>query len=162
MEWYVAANEFDRRTDADNGRLESLSTGWHRELVALERLHRDVLNGGYLQFLVNGGRESYVYARRALKTIGAHRMADIIDRCQALVDEHFPSESAWHGHLESLLPNMLVDPRGNVIKEAGSALPDAVCERISELSYEFMEFSDDSNTLAQRHYGPLIESDKPV
>jgi hypothetical protein len=162
MEWYVAANEFERRTDAHNGRLESLSTEWQRELVALERLHRDVLNGGYLQFLVNGGRESYVYASRALKTIGAHRMADIIDRCQALVDKHFPSVRKSRNNLESLLPNAVVDPQGNVIKKAGSVLPEVVCERISELSYEFMDFPDDSNTLAQRHYGPLIESDKPV
>src|SRR3712207_7391542 len=42
----------------------------------------------YLQFLVNNGREAYVYASRALKAIGAAKMADLIDRCQALVDEH--------------------------------------------------------------------------
>ncbi len=47
----------------------------------------DVNNGAYLQFLGNWGRESYVYASQALKKIGARRMAQIVDDCQALIDE---------------------------------------------------------------------------
>ncbi len=162
MEWYEAANELERRTDAHNGHLGSLSAEWQRELVALERVHRDVLNGGYLQFLVNGGRESYVYASQALKKIGAQRMAEIIDRCQALVDENFPSEGKSQDELQPLLPNMVMDVLGNVIKGSGSALAEVVCEQIDELSYEFMDFPEDTHPLAQRHYGPLIESDNPV
>jgi hypothetical protein len=162
LEWYAAADELERRTEARDGQLGSLSAGWQRELVALERVHRDMLNGGYLQFLVNGGRESYVYASQALKKIGAHRMADIVDQCQALVDENFPSQGKSPDELQPLLPNMVVDVQGNVIKGPGSVLAEAVCERISELSYEFMDFPEDFHALAQRYYGPLIESDNSV
>jgi hypothetical protein len=88
MEWFEAANEYETGMD---GQLESLSAEWQRELVALERAISNIFSGGYLQFLVNGGRESYVYASQALKKIGAHTMAEIFDRCQALVEEHFPT-----------------------------------------------------------------------
>src|SRR5262245_54218970 len=116
-------------------------------------------NGGYVQFLVNGGRESYVYASRALKKIGAHKMADIIDRCQALVDEHFLSEGKSRDELLPLMTNRVLDGQGNIIKVSGSVLPDAVCEQISELSFKYIADPDDVYALAGEHYGPLIEGD---
>jgi hypothetical protein len=162
VQWYDAADEYERRTAAQGGRLASLSAEWQRELVALGRAHRDIFNGGYLQFLVNGGRESYVYASRALKKIGAHRMADLIDRCQSLVDRYFPSEGQSQDELQRLMPNTVLDPQGNIMKEAGSVLPEAICEQISELSYEFMDLPDDTHSLAQNYYGAFIEADKPA
>jgi hypothetical protein len=155
MDWYDAANEYAERADA----LSSLPAEWQRELVALARVTRDVNNGGYLQFLVNGGRESYVYARQALRKIGAQTMAEIIDRCQALVDEHFPSEGKSHEELSVLLPNVILDRQGRVLKEAGSVLPEPVLRRILGLSYEFMDYPDDVGDLAQSYYGPLVEGD---
>jgi Domain of unknown function (DUF4375) len=162
VDWYDAANEYARRTDAHDGRLSSLPAEWQRELVALARVERDVNNGAYLQFLVNGGRESYAYASRALKKIGAHTMAGIIDHCQALVDEHFPSDKKSPDELQQLLPSPILDRQGRVIKEAGSVLPEPVLRRISELSYEYMGYPDDVGPLAQSYYGPLIEGDKPA
>jgi hypothetical protein len=88
MDWFDVAGRYHERTFAHECRLSSLTTDWQRELAAVWRLEVDVNNGGYLQFLTNWGKESYVYASQALKKMGAHKMADIVDRCQALVDEH--------------------------------------------------------------------------
>lgn len=161
MDWYKVAEAYHERTFAHNGRLSSLPTDWQRELVALMLVEREVNNGVYLQFLANRGRETYVYASRALKTIGAHQMADIIDRCQALVDEHFPCEGKSSNELTQLLPNPVIGRDGRMVKEAGSVLPDSVIMRISELSREFMGYPDDVGELAESHYRSLIEGDDP-
>ena len=159
VDCWDAAEEYDRRTWTQAGRLDSLAAEWQRELVALERVQREISNGGYIQFLVNCGRESYVYASRALKKIGAHSMAEIIDRGQALVDDCFPSEDKSPDELEPLLRNVVLGARGIVLKEFGSVLPDAVYEEILNLSFEYMDDPDDVYTLAQNQNGPLIESD---
>jgi hypothetical protein len=161
VDWYDAASEYDRRTDAHGGCLSSLPAEWQRELVALMLVNREVNNGGYLQFLVNCGRESYVYARQALKKIGAHKMADIIERCQAILDEHFPSEGKSHDEMRQILPSPIIGGDGRLVKEAGSVLPRSVLARVLELSYEFMGYPDDVGDLAQGYYGPLIERDDP-
>jgi hypothetical protein len=161
VDWYDAAGEYDKRTFEQGGRLSSLPFEWQRELVALKQVNRDVSNGGYLQFLVNGGRESYVYASQSLKKIGAHKMGDLIDRCQALIDEHFPSDGKTFDELEQLLPNPVIDCEGRVSKDAGSVLPEPVLEQLRQLSYEFMDYPDAVQDLAQSYYGPLIDSDRP-
>jgi hypothetical protein len=161
MTWDDAAERYHERTFEHDGRLSSLPADWQRELAALWRMSVDVWNGGYLQFLVNRGRETYAYASQALKKIGAHRMAEIIDSCQALVDEHFPSEGKSSDDLLQLLPNLCIGRDGRIIKEAGSVLPESVIARISELSYEFMDYPDNFGELAEKHYGPLIERDDP-
>jgi hypothetical protein len=160
VDWYDAASEYYKRTFPHEGRLSSLPTEWQRELVALLLVNDEVNNGGYIQFLVNHGRESYEYASRALRAIGARRMAEIIESCQALVDECFSSEGRSSEELARLLPNKIIGRDGQTIKDAGSELPETVLDRISELSYEFMDYPDDVSELAQRHYGPLIEGDK--
>src|SRR5438552_6437723 len=109
MNWLDLCAALHERTFAHDSRLSSLSHDWQRELAALWRLEADVNNGAYLQFLVNWGRESYVYASQALKKIGALKMADIVDRCQALVDEHFNSEGKSPDDLEQLLMNSVID-----------------------------------------------------
>jgi hypothetical protein len=157
MDWYDVTDEYHGRTLDQDGRLSSLPEEWQRELAALWRLEADVNNGGYLPFLCNWGREGYVYASRALKRIGADRMAEIIDRCQSLVDEHFDSEGKTRDELGRLMPNPVIGLNGQIIKEAGSVLPKAVLERIYEFSYEFMDDLDDVAALGLQHYAPHIE-----
>ncbi|MDB5308423.1 MAG: hypothetical protein JWO38_2625 [Gemmataceae bacterium] len=158
-DWYDVAVEYHRRTPGDGG-LPLLSAEWQRELVALMLVQRDVNNGAYLQFLANHGREVYVYASRALRAIGAHKMAGIIDRCQALVDEHFPTKGRPTGEIRQLLPNPILDREGRTVKEAGSVLPQAVLARVYELSHEYMGYPEDVGPLAQQYYGPLVAGDK--
>lgn len=124
--WYEAALKFEEQTWAHDDQLSVLPTEWQRELVALRRLQSNVFNGAYLQFLVNCGRESYVYASRALKKIGALKLAAIIDRCQALVDEYSPTAGTMEAELRLLLPNEIIDREGRSIKQPGSVLPDSV------------------------------------
>src|SRR5262245_36317627 len=157
MDWYEVTVEYHKRTLEHDGRLSSLPEEWQRELAALWRLEADVNNGGYLQFLSNWGRESYVYASRALKRIGAERMAESIDRRQTLVDEHFDCEGKTHDELRQLTPNATFGLNGEIIKQAGSVLPTTVLERIYELSYEFMDYPDDVAALGLQHYGHNIE-----
>jgi hypothetical protein len=156
MDWYDAATVYCLSMP-DDASLSSLPVVWQRELVALMLVNREVNNGGYLQFLANHSQQAYEYASRALKAIGAHQMASIIDRCQALVDEHFPSEGRSSAELGRLLPNQVIGRDGRTIKEAGSVLPDSVLARVYELSYEFMAYPDNVRDLAQSHYGPLID-----
>src|SRR5262249_24681955 len=126
VEWYDAASEYYKQTFPHDGRLSSLPAEWQRELVALLPVDQEINNGGYVQFLANHGRSTYDYASQALKAIGAHRMTEIIDGCQALVDEHFSSEGRPRHELSQLLPNPLIGRDGRTVKEAGSVLPEAV------------------------------------
>ena len=160
MDWYDAAVEYHRQTFPHDGRLSSLPAEWQRELVALMLVNREVNNGGYLQFFANHGRETYEYASRAFRAIGARRMAEIIDHCQALVDEHYISESRSEEELRRLLPNEIIGPDGRTIKEAGSELPEAILAKVLQLSYDFMSYPDNVADLAQNYYGPLIEGDR--
>jgi hypothetical protein len=161
MDWYDATGKCQEQTFAHDCRLSSLPEEWQRELAAIWRLEADVNNGAYLQFLSNWGRESYVYASRALKSIGARKMAEIIDNCQALVDEHFDSEGASHGQMRNRMPNPVIGRDGEIVKEAGSILPDSVVERILKLSYAFMDYPDDIAALGLKHYRAYVEGDGP-
>src|SRR5438445_10104840 len=88
-------------------------------------------------------------------------MAELIDRCQALVDEHFDSEEKSPAELRQLLPNPVVNMDGITIKEAGSVLPDSVVARIYELSYEFMSYPEDLAKLGLEYYhSHLLEIEK--
>src|SRR5947209_12843058 len=110
--WYESCCERHKRTFDHECRLSSLPTEWEREMAALWRLEADVNNGAYLQFLVNWGRESYHYASQGLKKIGAFKMANIVETCQALVDEHFPCEGKSNDQLQGLMPNAVLDCHG--------------------------------------------------
>ncbi len=160
MDWYDAASVYYERTWPHDGRLSVLPTEWQRELVALLLIDREITNGGYLQFFANCGREVYEYASRALKVLGARRMAEIVDACQALIDEHSPNSAQSSQERATLLPNEIIGRDGQTVKEAGSVLPDSVLERLYDLSYEFMRYPEDVGALAQAQYGPLIEGDK--
>lgn len=157
MDWFEVTVKYHEQTFAHDSRLSSLPEEWQRELAAIWRLEADVNNGAYLQFLCNWGRESYVYASQALKKIGARKMADIIDRCQALVDEHFNSEGASQEQLRNLMSNAVIGKDGEIIKEAGSILPDSVVARIGQLSYDFMGYPENIEQLGLKYYAPDIE-----
>ncbi len=120
MEWYEYAYGIEEASDYQ---LESLTEVWQRELVALERATSNIFNGGYLQFLANGRRESYVYASQALKRIGAPKTAKILDRCQALVDEHFPTEGKSQEELMVLRINEIHGPKGKILKARAATNP---------------------------------------
>ena len=87
-------------------------------------------------------------------------MAEIVDACQALIEEHFPSPGQPSDERAQLLPNQIIGRDGRTVKEAGPVLPGSVLQRVSELSYEFMSHPEDVGDLAQAHYGPLIEGDE--
>jgi hypothetical protein len=162
VHWYDAAREYYKRTWPQDGRLSSLPAEWQRELVALMLVNREINNGGYLQFFANHGREVYEYASRALKVIGTPRMAEIIDTCQALIDEHSPNTGQSSQERAALLPNEIIGRDGWTVKEPGSVLPYSVLECVSELSHEFMDYPEDVGGLAQVYYEPLIEGDRPA
>jgi len=84
-------------------------------------------------------------------------MVEIVDTCQTLVDEHFPTEGRPRHERDQLMVNQILDREGNTIKEAGSVLPDEVVDRVYDLSYEYMSYPDNLSDLAQRHFGPLIK-----
>lgn len=133
--WFDLSSEVHEQTFAEESRLSSLPTEWEREVAALWRLEADVNNGGYVQFLANWGRESYAYASQALKSIGAMRMAKIIDQCQALIDEHCTGRTLdYHEMLRTL--------------------PKRVNRAIMDLSYAFMKYPDDMGVLAMECYEP--------
>ena len=88
-------------------------------------------------------------------------MARIIDRCQALVDEHFNSEGASPEQMQNLMPNAVIGRDGELIKEAGSILPESVVARIYELSYEFMNYPEDLARLGLKYYQPHLQGDGP-
>jgi hypothetical protein len=157
MNWYDITEEYHKRTFEHDGRLSSLQTDWQRELAALWRLEADVNNGAYLQFLANWGKETYTYASQASKRIGASKMAEIVDRCQAMVDEHFETEGKSQAELSCLMPNPVIGMDGEVAKKAGSALPADIVERIYALSYEFMAYPDNIAELGGNHYEANIK-----
>jgi hypothetical protein len=156
MDWYDATGEYHQQTFAHECQLSSLPEEWQRELAAIWRLEADVNNGAYLQFLANWGRESYVYASQALKKMGAHKMAEIIDRCQALVDEHVNLDASPEKTNE-LMPNAVIARDGECVKEAGSILPELVIDRIYDLSDEFMEYPENLSELGLKHYSRYIQ-----
>lgn len=140
MKWWEVSDAYQARTLPHDCRLDSLPHEWQREIAALWRVEADVNNGAYLQFLGNWGRESYVYASQALKKIGARRMAQIVDACQALIDER-------------------LEHRGERLTELREILPEEIVARIYDLSYEFMDYPDDVETLAMAFYRSQFEPD---
>lgn len=160
LDWYEVTGKYDELTYPHDAKLTSLPEEWQRELAALWRVESNVNNGAYLQFLQNCGMETYAYASKALKKIGAHRMAEIIDECQALVDEHVDFEGMSVEQKGMLMPNAVINMEGKLIKERGSLLPDSVIKRIYELSYEFMKYPDDVPTLGLAYYAPILRRDE--
>jgi hypothetical protein len=155
MNWNDLTGKYHKQTFPHECRLSSLPEEWQRELAAIWRLEADVNNGGYLQFLVNWGRETYVYASQALKKFGARKMAKIIGRCQALVDEHFDFVIASQEQMQNLLPNVEIGGDGELTPDP--SFPDSIINHINELSYDFMDYLDDLALLGSKYYGPFLQ-----
>jgi hypothetical protein len=159
MEWEKVTAEYHAKTLPHRFDLQSLSQEWERELAALWRLETDVNNGGYLQFFSAWGKQSYLYASQALIKIEARRMAEIIDRCQMIVDEHFRASSGSSNEdRRALLPNQILAADGTELKKSGSVLPNAVVDELLDLSYEFMGYPEDIAELGKQHYQCFIDS----
>jgi Domain of unknown function (DUF4375) len=158
VDWYEITGEYHSRTFKHDCRLSSLTAEWQRELAALWRLEADVNNGFYLQFFVNWCRESYVYASQALKRIGALKMADLIDPCQGLIDEHFLPDGGSLAKAGQLLPGPILDRHGELIKDPGSVQPEAITTRLDELSSDFVQYPEDIASLGLTYYRPYIEA----
>ncbi len=86
-------------------------------------------------------------------------MADIVDRCQALVDEHFGSGDPSPERMRGLLPNPVIGREGELLKAAGSILPDSIVDRIHDLSYEFMGYPENLAQLGLEFYRTYLEGD---
>jgi hypothetical protein len=160
MDWFDITEKFHELTFAHDDRLSSLPEEWQRELAALWRLEADVNNGGYLQFFVNWGRESYQYASLALRKVHAKRLAKIVDRCQSLIDKQLRINVEAMNEPQRMLPNKIIATDGTILKEEGSCLPQSVLDRLYKLSYQFMDYPDDLESLGLACYGPILaESD---
>jgi hypothetical protein len=157
MDWYKLTEKYHVQTFEHDCRLSSLPAEWQRELAAVWRLEADVNNGAYLQFLGNWGLETYFYASRALRIIGAVSMSRIIDACQALVEEHIDVRNATREQLQQLELGQYIDQQGKVKEVASSPLPQPARNRILELSYEFMSYPDNISELGMRHYRQFLD-----
>jgi hypothetical protein len=161
MNWYEATKKYHVQTFPHDCQLSSLPEPWQRELAAIWRLEADVNNGAYLQFLSNWGRESYVYASQGLKKMGAHKMAEIVDNCQALVDDQLNLKGASPWAIRNLMPNAMILFRRVVLRRSSSNLPNPVVQRIYELSHEFMDYPDDLEELGLKYYGHYLVDELP-
>ncbi len=79
-------------------------------------------------------------------------MAEIVDQCQALVDEHFDPEARALEENQWLMPNSFVDRNSVLVPAPRSSLPDEVVDRIQVLSCAFMDYPDDIAQLGMRYY----------
>jgi hypothetical protein len=58
------------------------------------------------------------------------------------------SEGKSSDELRPLVRNVVLDRKGNIIKEWGSVLPDAIYERILALSFAYIDDPDDGDRRA--------------
>ena len=155
--WYDTTDRYAEMTDAANGGLMSLPQEWQRELAAISLLEGNVNNGGYLQFIENGGSQYYDYAVAALRKMGANKMAQIIEACHLLVLKHTDAGLQDSERFRNLIPNEIVRDDGSIFTPPPSPIPDQVMSRIYDLSYEFMEYPDDIATLGAAYYAPFVK-----
>lgn len=158
MDWYDVTGKYHEMTVAADGDLESLPEEWQRELAALWRLEADVNNGGYLQFLANWGTDTHHYALVALQKIGAATMAGIILDCHIALSSAVNVDELQPEQFDALMPNPMIGPDGQILKEAGSTLPDSVLETLYDLSYSFMDYPDNLPKLGLTYYKSFLTS----
>ena len=108
-------------------------------LIAIWGLEADVNNGGFDQYYFNGSGNLAWFAPKALKSIGANRMASIAERANAKFGEAGPSPDR--------------DERQSALFE----ITDADEEAWEELDREFYAYPDDIAGLLVAHFG-LSES----
>lgn len=111
--------------------LNALSVNWQREAAALWRLEADINNGAYLQFICNWGDDSYYYGEKALRNMGANKMAALVRRCQDIVIKYGGLRE--HSQLRE-------------------AMSDEDYEELMKLSHDFMDYPDDIDTLGVQYF----------
>ena len=78
------------RFDGDNFDVLSLTD---QVLVTIWGLEADVNNGGFDQYYFNGSGDQAFFAPQALRLVGAHRMAAIVARANAVFGPDGPSRT---------------------------------------------------------------------
>lgn len=104
-------------------------------LVTIWGLEADVNNGGFDQYYFNGAGNLAWFAPTALKSIGAHQMASIVARANAMFGETGPSQDP--------------DTRELALLE----ITDADEEAWEELDRKFYAYPDDIAALLVAHFG---------
>ena len=104
-------------------------------LVTIWGLEADVNNGGFDQYFFNSSGDQAWFAPAALKSIGAHLMAAIVERANAKFGEAGPPRDS--------------DER----QEALLGLTDADEEVWEALDQEFYAYPDDVSALLVAHFG---------
>ena len=110
-------------------------SGRDKILVTVWGLEADVNNGGFEQYYFNGSGDQAWFAPTALKSIGAHRAALIVERANALFGESGPSPDR--------------DERLSALVEITDASEDAW----DSLDKEFYEYPDDIAGCLVAHFG---------
>lgn len=93
--WYEYALTFVGKKNETPQGWAALTTN-EQEIAALWLLEVDVFNGGFVQFFCNWGEEAYLYALRALHTIGATQVLDIIKSAYGCI-EHLEEDERLTG-----------------------------------------------------------------
>ena len=104
-------------------------------LVTIWGLEADVNNGGFDQYYFNGSSNQAWFAPTALRTIGAHNMASIAERANAMFGEAGPSLDRVER------------------QSALSEITDAVEGAWENLDREFYAYPDDIAALLASHFG---------
>lgn len=134
------ARRWDERIDAALSRLAAAGhdvttlDDEDQDVVALWRLEADVNNGGFMQFLCNWGDPAVQRAARALETIGATRMHEIVKSMRAILDR-----------LED-------DPSITNLWDLYPAMTAAEHATMGELDRAFWAYPDDLPRLAVERY----------
>ncbi|WP_440109462.1 DMP19 family protein [Paenibacillus sp. QZ-Y1] len=83
--WYEYAVSFvEKKNESAQG--WAALTPNEQEIAAIWLLEVDVFNGGFIQFFCNWGEEAYLHALRALHTIGATQVLEIIKSAYGCIE----------------------------------------------------------------------------
>jgi hypothetical protein len=104
-------------------------------LVTIWGLEADVNNGGFDQYYFNGSGNQAWFAPTALRSIGAHNMASIAERANAMFGEAGPSRD--RSERQSALSEMTSADEGTW----------------ENLDREFYAYPDDIAALVVSHFG---------
>ena len=129
------AQAFDDACSRYNGENFASLNERDQVLVAIWGVEAEVNNGGFDQYYFNGAGDQALYVPTALRAIGAHRMAEIVERANTLFGTGGPPAS--HPQRQAALFR---------ITEAAEAAWDT-------LDRAFQEYPDDIGALLVKHFG---------
>lgn len=129
------AQAFDDACSRYNGENFASLNERDQVLVAIWGVEAEVNNGGFDQYYFNDAGDQALYVPTALRAIGAHRMAEIVERANTLFGTGGPPAS--HPQRQAALFR---------ITEAAEAAWDT-------LDRAFQEYPDDIGALLVKHFG---------